>query len=280
MTGTWILGPVEGGLLYAALALYLAAAYVGIRVVGGRRRGRVLRPMLLNGTAALTLLLVAIPLRTGHAPFLSRYEVVLLASWLLAAGSYYVDRKRETPVVAAVAAPTVALLLFFAFLLVPQEGSVKPAFAVGKIAHIVLAVFGFAGFSVAAGVGALYLWQIRLLKRNPMAAVSRRGPPLERLDQLNFYAAAVGFPFLALSLLSGWLFIAVTPEIAARWWLDPTVLTTISGLLVYAVLFVARACLGWRGRRIAWLSLLGFFLAVVGFVIATYCTGENAMHSS
>ncbi|UCE87248.1 MAG: cytochrome c biogenesis protein CcsA, partial [Deltaproteobacteria bacterium] len=268
MVGSWILTPVEGGLLYAALAVFAGAAIVGLRVITGKRRGRPLRPMLATGVVALTLLLIAITLRTGQFPLIRRYEVILVATWLLAAGGYLIDRRKGMPLLVAVAAPTLALMTLFAFLLVPEEGGVQPGFAAGKVAHIVLAVLGFVGFSVAAGVGALYLWQIRLLKRNPQAAVSRSGPSLERLDRLNLYAASFGLPFLALSLLSGWLFIAVTPEIAARWWLDPTVLTTGAGLVVYSLLFVARGWWGWRGRKIAWLSLIGFFCAVVGYVVA------------
>lgn len=280
MVGSWILTPVEGGLLYAALAVFAGAAMVGLRVITGRRRGRPLRPMLATGTIALTLLLVVLTVRTGQLPLIRRFEVILVATWLLAIGGYVIDRRRQMRLLVAVAAPTLALLTLFAFLLVPEEGGVPQDFTAGKVAHIVLATLGFVGFSVAAGVGALYLWQIRLLKRDPRAAVSRRGPSLERLDRLNLYAASFGLPFLALSLLSGWLFIAVTPDIAARWWLDPTVLTTVAGLVVYTLLFVARGAWGWRGRKIAWLSLIGFFCAVVGYVVAHYCTSGHTLHGS
>ena len=42
-------------------------------------------------------------------------------------------------------------------------------------------------------MGALYLWQIRQLKRSPVSAAALRMPPLERLDRINFLAAAAGF---------------------------------------------------------------------------------------
>jgi ABC-type uncharacterized transport system permease subunit len=278
MVGSWILTPVEGGLLYATLAVFAGAAIVGFRVITGRRRGRPLRPMLATGMVTLTLLLLALTFRTG-LPLIRRFEVILVATWLLAAGGYLIDRRKPMPLLRAVAAPTFALLTLFVFLLVPEEGGATPDVTAGKVAHVVLAILGFVGFSVAAGVGALYIWQIRLLKRNPQAAVSRHGPSLERLDRLNLYAASFGLPFLALSLLSGWLFIAVTPEIRARWWLDPTVLTTVAGLVVYSLLFVARGWWGWRGRKIAWLSLIGFFCAVVGYVVANFCTSGSTLHS-
>jgi ABC-type transport system involved in cytochrome c biogenesis permease subunit len=276
----WILTPLESGLLYTALAVYIAGTVVGLRILAGRRGRRAIRPLLLVGGIALTLMLVAIILREMHPPFLRRYEVVVASTWALGVGGWVVDRRLQQSVLTAVSAPCLALLTVFAFLLVPEAGARVPDVVPGKILHVVLAMFGFIGFTVAAGTGALYLWQIRVLKRNPTAAVARRMPALERLDRLNFLAAASAFPFLTLSVVAGWLFLAVTPESAAQWWLDPTVLVTLGGLLVYVVLFLARSCLGWYGRRIAWLTVIGFVVTVVGFVVAKLCTSPSAFHTT
>jgi ABC-type transport system involved in cytochrome c biogenesis permease subunit len=275
LLGAWTLSSIESGLLYTALCVYGGASVVGLRVVTGRRRGRVLRPMLWLGVAVLTAFLAAAAYRRGDVPILYRHEVLLVAAWALGLGSAYVSRRLRMVVLAAVAAPTLALLTFFALLLVPSASGDRAATGIGIASHIILAILGFAGFSVSAGVGALYLWQIRLLKRDPTAAAARRMPPLEKLDRLNFVAAAVGFPCLALGLLAGWLFLG-----EGRWWVDPTSLTSLGGLLVYTMLFTARGFLGWYGRRIAWLSVIGFGVAVGGYVIAAFCTSESTTHAS
>ena len=144
--------------------------------------------------------------------------------------------------------------------------------------HILLAILGLAAFAFAAAVGALYLWQIRIVRHNPAAALSGRMPPLEVLDRLNFLAAAFGFPTLALSVVGATLFLA--GDLDASWWLDPTVLATLAGLAVYVVLFGARAFLGWYRRRIAWLTVIGFLVIVVGYVVGTYCTSKNVIHGA
>ena len=269
---------VEGGLLLTTLSVFTAAALLGLRVIAGKRRGRPVRPLLTIGAFALTALLGAIIFGEGHPPIYRRYETVVLAAWVVVMGVLVVDRRARRPILSSASAPSLALLSLFAILLVPAPGAAAPDMRPGTIVHIVLAVLGFVGFTVAAGTGVLYLWEIRILKRNPSVAVARRMPPLEQLDRLNFFAAGFGFPFLALSVLAGWLFLATTPERATGWWLDPTVLATVAGLLVYGLLFLARACLGWYGRRIAWLSVIGFFLAVVGFVVARFCPSPNAIH--
>jgi hypothetical protein len=38
--------------------------------------------------------------------------------------------------------------------------------------------------------------------------------------------------------------------------------------------------LGWHGRRIAWMTVYGFVVVVVGSVIAAFCTSGNVMHIS
>ncbi len=275
----WILTPVESGLIYTALGAFVGASVVGLRVVAGDRRSRSLRSMVAVGVLALTGLLLAVAFREGYVPLQQRYEALVAAAWGLGVGALYIGRRGGLPMLGAVAAPTLALLTFFALLLVPESGDPASGAAAGKIAHIVLASLGFAGFSISAGVGLLYLRQIRLLKRAPSAALGGGGmPALERLDRINFLSAAFGFPCLALSLLAGRLFLASMARAGVTWWLDPTVLVAAGGLAVYTVLFFARGFLGWRGRRIAWLSVVGFVVAVGGFVVAAFCTSEGVLH--
>ena len=103
-------------------------------------------------------------------------------------------------------------------------------------------------------------------------------PPLEVLDRLNFQAAAFGFPLLGLSVLGGWLFLS--RGLAWNWWLDPTVLATLTGMLVYVGLFGARAFLGWRGRRIALLTVIGFLVMVLGYFVGAWCTSDSTIHGT
>jgi ABC-type transport system involved in cytochrome c biogenesis permease subunit len=273
MNAGWSLSPLESGLIYTALVAFAGASVVGLRVLGGDRRSRSLASMLAVGTVALTGLLLSIAIREGHVPLAARYEVLLGAAWGLGVGALVVLRRGGLPMLGAVAAPTLALLTFFALLLVPRSGGGVTGAQAGKLAHIILAALGFAGFSVSAGVGLLYLRQIRLLKRSPSAALGAGAmPSLEKLDRINFLAAVFGFPCLAMSLLAGRLFLVKFAREGVIWWLDPTVLVAAGGLLVYMVLFVARGFLGWHGRRIAWLSVMGFVVAVGGFVVASWCT--------
>lgn len=272
---------LEQGLLYTTLGIFGAATFVAIRVATGKRLGRGLRPMLMAGMIALTALIVVLTVRTGHLPVASRAGVLLLAAWCVGIATTLLDLRLRREILLLVTAPTMAILLVFTLLLVLRpvaqgSGTMHP----GVIVHIVLAILGVAAFTFAAGVGAYYLWQIRQLKRNPKLALAQRVPPLEFLDRLNFGAAAIGFPLLALSVLGVWLFSSRMLENMSGWMRDPTVVVTLGGLAIYVVLFAARGFAGWRGRRIAWLSVAGFVIIVVGLVVAAYCTSTGVMHTS
>jgi ABC-type uncharacterized transport system permease subunit len=274
----WTLTGIESGLIYTALTVFGGATFVGLRVVTGKRKGRPLRPMLTVGTLALVLLLVFLAIRDGAFPLVRRFEILLVAAVVLSACGWILDRRFGHNILAAVAAPTLALLTLFALLLAMREAGSEPDRRLLVVTHVLLALLGFAGLALAAGVATLYLWQIRMLKSNPTAAAARHSLPLETLDRINFLAVAFGFPFLALSALGASLFIERTGTGGASPWLDPTVLGTLGGLAVYLVLFATRTFLGWYGRRIAWLTLLGFFLVIVAFVVAAFCTSENVLH--
>ena len=49
--------------------------------------------------------------------------------------------------------------------------------------HVGLMLAAFAGFTLAAGLAALYLWEERRLKRRDATVLRRRMPPLEALDR-------------------------------------------------------------------------------------------------
>ena len=276
----WILSGPESGLIYIALSLFVGASIVGVRTVRGQRRGRAMRPMISVGALALSVLLLLISLREGRMPLLERYEILLAAAWVLAVGVWVLDRQRDQPVLIAVTAPTIALLVVFALLLVPGTEAPSRNAAIGTFVHIGLALVGLAALTFAAGVAFFYLRQIRIMKRDPRHALTLKLPPLQILDRLNFRAILVGFPALALGALGGWVFVAYGKGGEGSPWLDPTIIATMTGLAVYTLLLFTRTFLGWYGRRIAWMTLAGFLLLVVGFVVAWFCMKAGGTHTT
>jgi len=88
-------------------------------------------------------------------------------------------------------------------------------------------------------------------------------PPAKVLDELSYKAIAVGFPLLTLGILTG----AAWANYAwgTYWSWDPKETWSLITWFWYAAYLHARFTQGWKGQRLAWLSVVGF-----GAVIFTY----------
>lgn len=122
------------------------------------------------------------------------------------------------------------------------------------VLHVGLALAAFAGFTLAAGLSGLYLWQERRLKRRRPDVLSLRLPPLATLERLARRTIVVSVPLLALGVAAG--LERLRQEHRP---LDALEGVTLLTLAVYCAILLARPA----GRRAAWLSLGGFALVIV-----------------
>jgi ABC-type uncharacterized transport system permease subunit len=126
------------------------------------------------------------------------------------------------------------------------------------VLHVGLVLAAFAGFTLAAALSALYLWQERRLKRRERSILSRRAPALAKLDDVSARTIAVALPALTLGLAVG----IVRLEDRGGGF-DALMAVTVLAWAVYAAYLLLRRFAGWRGRRGAYLVLAGFALVVV-----------------
>ena len=130
--------------------------------------------------------------------------------------------------------------------------------------HVGLILAAFAGFTLAAALAALYLWQERRLKRRAPRVLRLLSPSLESLDRLTVRTVAVALPALTLGIGIG---LARLRSEGAGF--DPIMGLTLLTWIVYAAFLVLRWEAGWRGRRAAYLALAGFLLVVLVRVVLT-----------
>ena len=88
-------------------------------------------------------------------------------------------------------------------------------------------------------------------------------PEPKTLDHLAYVAVTVGFPFLTLGILTGAIW--ANSAWGTYWSWDPKETWSLITWFVYATLLHARMMRGWYGKKIAYLSILGF-----GAVMFTY----------
>ena len=122
------------------------------------------------------------------------------------------------------------------------------------VLHVGLVLAGFAGFTLAAALAALYLWEERRLKRRAADILRLRLPPLAALERLTSRAILVSLPLLTLGLVAG---IVRLREDGGS--VDALEALTILTWLVYGGFIVVRP----TGNRAALVALGGFVLVIV-----------------
>jgi ABC-type uncharacterized transport system permease subunit len=125
------------------------------------------------------------------------------------------------------------------------------------VLHVGLVLASFAGFTLAAALSALYVWQERRLKRRATTILRRPAPALASLDRLAGRTVLLSLPALTLGIVVG---IVRLVEQGER--LDAVVVATLVTWAVWAAYLVLRTT-GWSGRRAAYVALAGFALVIV-----------------
>ncbi|UCG37778.1 MAG: c-type cytochrome biogenesis protein CcsB [bacterium] len=203
----------------------------------------------------------------GSLPFgTNMYESLVFFSWCLVTAYLLITIKYKVPVVGAFVMP-ITLILTVAAALMPNKGieEIPPALkSYWLFVHVPLSFMGDALFALAFGSGVMYLIQERQLKRKRPGAFYYRLPSLEVLDSLNYRALTVGFPLLTLGIITG----SIWAQYAwgAYWQWDPKETWSLITWLIYAAVLHARLTAGWRGRKAAWFSIVGFLAVLFTFL--------------
>ncbi len=126
------------------------------------------------------------------------------------------------------------------------------------VLHVGLVLAAFAGFTLAAALSALYLWQERRLKRRETTILRRPAPSLATLDALAGRTVLYSLPALTLGIAVG-----VARLVSNGDRVDALVVATVVTWLVWASYLALRATRGLSGRRAAYLALAGFTLVIL-----------------
>lgn len=125
------------------------------------------------------------------------------------------------------------------------------------VLHVGLVLAAFAGFTLAAALSALYLWQERRLKQRRAGILRLGAPSLVTLETLSGRTILAALPALTAGIAAG--FIRLRGQGGG---IDALMAVTLLTWLVYGIFLVLRYEAGWRGRRAAYLALAGFALVI------------------
>lgn len=246
---------------FAAMAAYLIAASL-YGLVFNRER-----PTLLRATRwLLGLGFLAHAVDIGWRgveqvhPGTSVREALGFLAWLMVGGYLIASIHNRFVVLGAFVAPA-AIILLAAARLSPSGEALPGLTQLGRI-HISLATLGVAIFALATVLAIVYLIEDRNLKHKRFEGFFfRRGVALESLDLIAHRLVLVGFPIFTLSITLGIIWLSQRASGFNR----PEYPLALVTWIAFAALIVTRTTHGWRGRRSAWLTIIGFAAAVLVF---------------
>lgn len=206
-------------------------------------------------------------LRSGHLPVQNLHQTLSLAGWSIAGMFLFLKYRFNLKVLGIYAAPLVAIVMIISLRL-PAEGTVvqaKTLFSnIWLVSHVVIIFIGEAAFALACGAGLLYILQERAIKTKHHGFFFKRLPALELLDNTGYACIVVGFSLLTLGLITG--FVYAKSIWGSFWSWDPKEVWSGIAWLIYAALLHGRLALGWRGRKAAIMSIIGFGILLFTFL--------------
>ncbi len=275
MNSSWILSVTT--FIYGLAALLYLAAWVFHREGLNRPATWVVVLGVAGNTAGFALRWVeSYRMGIGRIPLSNLYESLVFFSLMIAVIYLVVEHKYRQPTIGAFALPLATLSLAYASLSPNVSDRIQPLLPALKsnwlTVHVITCFIGYAAFAIAFGLGAMYL-----LKRDDSGAgtaLLSAIPPRRVLDELGHQMVLFGFLFLSAGILSG----AVWANSAwGRYWgWDPKETWSLITWFVYATLLHARLMRGWRGKRIAVFSMVGFAAVMVTYFGVNYLPGLHS----
>ncbi len=221
--------------------------------------------LLGAGFLAHTVMLGLRFYQSGHFPITNLHESLSFFAWCVALIILVVHKRFGISVMFSFATPLVVLFLALSLTtgsrLLPLPPILKSYWLP---IHVILAFLGDAIFALTFCVSIMYLIQERHIKKKKMGKLMRLLPSLSLLDQLNYRLLSIGFPLLTLGIITG----SIWAEYAwgSYWSWDPKETWSLITWLVFAALLHQRLTVGWRGKKAAWVAIVGFGLVLFTFL--------------
>ena len=212
----------------------------------------------------------------GHAPMSNLYESLIFFSLTIACLYIFIEIKYTNRTISTFSSLMAFLTMAYASLSPNISDQIQPLIPALKsnwlIAHVLACFLGYAGFALAFTISLLFL--MKQSDEISKEGILARIPNLDMLDELTHQMVMFGFFFLSIGIITG----AVWANSAwGRYWgWDPKETWSLITWFIYATLLHARLMRGWRGNRIAVISLIGFMAVIFTYFGVNYLPGLHS----
>lgn len=257
---------METMLFELALTCYFAATIVCLLELfkGSKATSRIMLGLVIAGFALHTANIAARYIISGHMPTASLHEATSFFSWCIVLLFFFLEYRYRIGLLGSFIMPLVFILMLTSSILPRKIENLSPLLQSSWLfIHTAFAFIGDAAFAMAFGVGIMYLIQEHYVKSKHLGGLFKKLPSLQILDEMNYRLITIGFPFLSLAIISGSLWAESSLGTFWRW--DPKEVWSLITWFIYALVLHVRLTQGWRGKRAAILSIIGFSAVLFTF---------------
>lgn len=257
---------MKAGLFIATAVLYAIACilYLFLLTRGSDKTQRMPGTVFVAALGAhLAFLLLETP-SPGELPLADISQILSVSSFGIGIAFLLASYRFDVTILGAFLVP-LSLMLFLASGLGSSYAPVPPRVqSVVLTLHIGANILGLIAFALAFAAGVAYILQERLLRRRQLSGAFQRLPSLDVLDAMGLRAVLLGFPLLTFGMITGtfWLLRSDGSEFYVSQALG------LVAWAIFASVIVLRVAAGWRGRKAALGTMMGFVFTLL--VLAGY----------
>jgi len=262
---------IETYSIYVILIIYFLAMLVYWLAARANRGAKFAYVLSLIGWSGNTVALIARTMRTQRLPLSNGHEFIIAFCWAIVLILLYSEFRFKLKMLGAFVMPIPFLLISYVIMLMaPGETAIRaipPALkSYWLVFHVITAILAYGAFAVSFGLGLMYI--LKTYYEENVLKVELRLPPAMVLDELSYKIIIFGFSFLTLVIITG----AIWANYAwgTYWSWDPKETWSLITWIIYAGYLHARLMLEWKGKRVAWLAILGFVAILFTFFGVNY----------
>lgn len=262
------------------------AAFVGylFRMTFNREIwGKMATYVALIGLCAQTVALglrwkASYDLGIGHVPLANFYESLIFFAWTIVLLYLVMEWRIKNKTLGVFTLPIAFFLMAFASISPSVNSRIQPLIPALQsnwlTSHVLTCFMGYAAFTIAFGLGIMYFFKSRPKDGKNELGISRFIPSEDMLDELMYQSMGLGFVFLTLGIMTGsvWAHYAW----GSYWSWDPKETWSLITWLIYALMLHARYVRGWRGKRMAIMTVVGFASVLFTYLGVNYLPGLHS----
>ncbi|HDZ76872.1 MAG TPA: c-type cytochrome biogenesis protein CcsB [Candidatus Omnitrophica bacterium] len=197
----------------------------------------------------------------GRPPLSNMFESLVVFAWAIAVVFIFIDIKYKIKTIAAPVALMSLITLGYASMLDKEIVSLLPALKSNWLTiHVLTCFIGYAALAIS------FISSLILLFKKSDSQI---------LDVISHKMIAFGFLFLTLGIITGAVW--ANSSWGTYWSWDPKETWSLVTWIIYALYLHVRLRRGWKGKKAAWVSVIGFLAMLFTYFGVNYLL--SGLHS-